>query len=843
MEKGSTTTSRERRERKGVLANYEQLLNPFIDALKKNVNIVVATTNAGAGHWRQAERLVRLFTSLGLEDQITFIVTDRTTGETKSLSDIILRLYPTLQKTLIGGKIMELLAPFMNSRLGLRIIDRQLAEMARHGEEDIKRALESSETFSQEKPTIFLTTHSMLAGAVSRLVQERKNPDDWVVEFPPDPWEGADLYAMTVKPPDRANWITVVHDKKTAEEYRRVRPTSSAIVVPWGTLSNAVFLERRRQIERGEEPKRKTMDVLIECSGNEIPPYDNLIIEFIKANVQAIKEGKIRLVIEPMHHQGSHKRFLKVLQETDLLNNPHIFLLPAASDRKTAVERREDVIEGKNEEVKNKFNNSFDPFIVIAKGGEVPVEDRADMIVFCPYASVPHEVRDIEFGVREGRAVDARRIPPDQWFDKLKELYEQETRLPEASLALLAPALIYIANHPEVLEKLACELQEALVKLVPPELLIPRKLQEIMPYFIRKPEAEKLSEQEIIALEQKLLELAGFETMTDFLQEIKDQTVVITLIAGAGTRWTNSFDQPDNSQLIKEYQLGKDEPRALANVDNLLSDKISGNQLPIAAYNLLAVQGLGQQVIIYGGETDEKAGKNLQLIKERLTDRLGISDSTVFVRQRLHPNQEKPLGHGDALMQFFDSDQGKKILKGKKFVLVNFGADPNSYQTAVLTLLSMYVFDKYNAYFGGIIPTSVSDEPPYPIYMNEDGLPIGTSHEKDELPPPENASKTNQSNVGIRVFRIEDLKKAMAQYQEIYEKIAQGGEGISYPDGELKVDHFERWLMDLRKILTVPISLPEEIAHTPKVIEEISFFLEDMKEVLRQDQNFKGRHI
>ena len=375
------------------------------------------------------------------------------------------------------------------------------------------------------------------------------------------------------------------------------------------------------------------------------------------------------------------------------------------------------------------------------------------------------------------------------------------------------------------------------------ELINHPQLREVMPYFMRLRGEEHLTRENLEIIERKLLELAGFEDMRSFLDTVRQETVTVTFIAGAGTRWIESFKKPENEELIRRYGIKKDEPRAMARVPNLLDP--NGDNIPMAAYNLLAVRNLGtKQVIIYGGKTDEEAEKNRRLIEE-LTQKMGINN-VVFIRQKIHPGREKPLGHGDALLQVLDDPQGKKAFENAKYVITNFGCDANSYQTTVLSLLAMYVFDKYGINLSGLMPTSTSESPEYPIYIDHNGLPLGTVHKKDNLPPPEDGESSLQSNVGIRIFRLRALLNVLDRYREIYEKIKQGKDGVDYPNGELKIDHFERDMMShfasYGVFLTFPISIPEEIAHTPKAIEGIPLWLEGLGMVLEQDRGFKERH-
>ena len=368
-------------------------------------------------------------------------------------------------------------------------------------------------------------------------------------------------------------------------------------------------------------------------------------------------------------------------------------------------------------------------------------------------------------------------------------------------------------------------------------------LREIVPYFTRLRGEEHLTRDNLETIERRLLEIAGFkDNMRGFLDKVSQETAVVTLIAGAGTRWIESFEKAENEELIERYKIKKDEPRAMARVDNLLDP--NGGDIPVVMYNLLAVRNLGRQVIVYGGETDERAEENRKLM-EKLTAKIGVYN-VIFIRQRTYPGRGKPLGHGDAVLQALDDIQWEKeLLKKAKIIITNFGCDANSYQTVVLSLLAMYVFDKCGVHLSLLIPTSISEDPEYPIYIDSHGLPVGTLHRKDNLAPPRNGESSFQSNVGIRIFRSSALLKVLNRYRGIYKKIKQGEDGVDYPNGELKIDHFERYMMAhpaSHIVLTFPIALREEIAHTPKEIGVIPDYLKDLKTVLKQDDEFRKRN-
>lgn len=402
-------------------------------SISKRYNIVIGTAVAGAGHWRQAERLRRHILaeptiSPENKQRISFLTIDKTQQKAKKLSDLSVKWYPFLQK---NPFLMKLLNLYLNSRAGRKVVDKSVLEMGDESAENIKQQLAISvkeNRFDPNLPTIFLSTHTLTAQGFRKLVEERRNPDDWVFEFLPDPWKDSQLRAMASPEISTENWVVVLHDEETVKEYRKIRPNIGAKIVVGGTISSPYATKRRKQLMNKSAPQRNHLDIFIECSGHPVPAFDSKVAKFLSSVVNELKNGKVRIVIDPMLHEVSHKTFSEALNAEGLSDCKNILLLDIASDLESAVNRREDIIEGINQLVNEKFMNSFDPFAVIAKSGEVPLEDRADMIVFCPHYTVMHEERDLLFGVREGRAVDATKIEPSEWMSELMKLYDISQR-------------------------------------------------------------------------------------------------------------------------------------------------------------------------------------------------------------------------------------------------------------------------------------------------------------------------------------------------------------------------------------------------------------------------------
>lgn len=143
------------------------------------------------------------------------------------------------------------------------------------------------------------------------------------------------------------------------------------------------------------------------------------------------------------------------------------------------------------------------------------------------------------------------------------------------------------------------------------------QLRSVADYYLRESSKEKFTSEKISDLETELLRLSGFDNMANFLQEVKKDTLVITAVAGAATRWKKSIADLQNKAIVDERQINPDAPRCMALVqdyDNL------GQMIPIGTYNLRAVHDLGDQVVVYGGGSPEQAMiHRLQLYNELIS--------------------------------------------------------------------------------------------------------------------------------------------------------------------------------------------------------------------------------
>lgn len=370
------------------------------------------------------------------------------------------------------------------------------------------------------------------------------------------------------------------------------------------------------------------------------------------------------------------------------------------------------------------------------------------------------------------------------------------------------------------------------------------QLGSIADYFLRGSSKERFSPENIVSLETELLRLSGSDNMASFLQKVKKDTLVITAVAGAATRWKKSIAEPQNEAIVRDRNINPDAPRCMA----LVQDYDQPDQMiPIGTYNLRAVHDLGDQVVVYGGGNPEQAMVHrLQLYNELISP---MKANVRLYKQKIYPNKEKPSGHGDLLLQIFKDPSMSEIIKGKKYVIANFGGDANSYQTAVLSLLTMYVLDEYGISLGSFIPTTIPTTIPteqekdfYPLYTDSNGIPTNSYHPKDDKVKPD-GSPSGQTNVGFRLYSMEQLMKVMRPYEEAQARMERG-EDIEYPVGELKQDHFDQACMQGlgMNALVAPIAIGEEIIHTPKGVDNLAQFEADMRVVHQKDFEFKKRH-
>lgn len=243
--------------------------------------------------------------------------------------------------------------------------------------------------------------------------------------------------------------------------------------------------------------------------------------------------------------------------------------------------------------------------------------------------------------------------------------------------------------------------------------------------------------------------LAGFPDPEAYRRHLAGRTACLTMLAGAGTRWISSLGQA--SSLPEGYSL--DMPRALFPVKNYLGR--GPDPLPIGAYALAALRGLGRHIIAVRGWEEA--------IAQRILKPLGIDASgATFVTQREAGG--KPRGHGDAAYQAMDA------WRGSEYVVVNFGGDASGPDTAFRALAVMDALGRQEDPPPSLVlPVAQLRSPAYPIAVDASGRPSGFGHAKlagkakTGGPESDNAKvgQLDYTNVGLRVYRSADLERLL----------------------------------------------------------------------------------
>lgn len=315
-------------------------------------------------------------------------------------------------------------------------------------------------------------------------------------------------------------------------------------------------------------------------------------------------------------------------------------------------------------------------------------------------------------------------------------------------------------------------------------------------------------------IEKTLLELAGFKSREEFIKVVAPKTIVATFLAGYGTRWQDSFNNLENHHLKAKFDQNK--PRVLAKVTNLIPQIISGQEIRAGIYNFLATKNLGQSLVIYRNSKKE--------IEEEILRPLKIE---AIFRQQTFPSQVgKPLGHGDALVKV------KKEIKNYQFLMTNFGSDANSKETIYLSLLCLYVLDKYKSDIWAVLPSALMAKAKYPIYLNVEGMPTGVGQAK--LKGKIDECSNRPSNVGLRAYLVKKLLPVIDYFKKYYQE--NGSYAVlNNGNNELALDNFDEYLIKEKKLRHFCVALPEEISHSAKKLEEVPNYLKTLKVVLKKD--------
>ncbi len=303
----------------------------------------------------------------------------------------------------------------------------------------------------------------------------------------------------------------------------------------------------------------------------------------------------------------------------------------------------------------------------------------------------------------------------------------------------------------------------------------------------------------------------------------------ITFLAGAGTRWKASLLKARENpgawpagDVAVSFPL--DAPRGLFPVPDFIHGEKGEGRIAMAAYAVEAVRAIKEHILVVRGwerEIEAQVLNPLEMPRSRIA----------FFTQKEGPNGQVS-GHGDAALQCMS------LWQNARYVVTNFAGDANSPLTVELALRAFAAFDAKGIEIGVIIPVAMTEKPAYPVFLEENGLPAGFWHEKLAGSKP-NAAPTSLTNVGIRVYRADWLRRALLLLKERYYVEGQGPDAGWHIPGndpskrECALDNVDNLLAEMRLARVMPVSLPREL--TPlKSLGEYPAFVQAVKEVQRE---------
>lgn len=362
-------------------------------------------------------------------------------------------------------------------------------------------------------------------------------------------------------------------------------------------------------------------------------------------------------------------------------------------------------------------------------------------------------------------------------------------------------------------------------------------------------------------VDESLRRLIYFETLQFGDSSLWNETSAITLLAGAGTRWSASLEKarlmlkegswiggeeaPDPALIasfpsdaprglfpVPDYIRNMDDTgAAAAGPDGAQASTHAPCNIPMAAYAVDAVRKAGRHILVVRGweeAIENQILKPLDLGPALRTDRAPASSNRHhrerFFTQKTGPDG-KVHGHGDAVLQC------RSLWRDARYVITNFGGDANSPLTVILAVHAMAAFDARGIEVGVVIPAARTEHPAYPVSLDEDGLPAGFWHEKlagshaGTIP-------TDLTNVGIRVYRADWLDRALSL---LHERYFMEGIGWSIPGNdpsahECALDNVDSLLAEMKVARVMPLALPREL--TPlKSLDQYGAFVRAVRAV------------
>jgi hypothetical protein len=324
-------------------------------------------------------------------------------------------------------------------------------------------------------------------------------------------------------------------------------------------------------------------------------------------------------------------------------------------------------------------------------------------------------------------------------------------------------------------------------------------------------------------------------SVAEYAAELSRRTVCLTLLAGSGSRWVKSLAAARAAARAAGETSGAallfdpERPRGLYPVRDFLR---GGASLPIAAYALAAVKGLGRHLIVVRGWEAE--------IDAELLAPLGIGpgDRDFFTQEAAFG---KPLGHGDAVWQC------RELWRGAEYVVTNFGGDANSRRTILSSLLALDALRSQSVRVDLLIPAAPLPTPAYPIRIDAEGLPRAFGHAKlqgragQPAGPAEAGAAQAQepaggyTNIGVRIYSAPALFEKVEDFRR---RFWVEGRGYAIPGNdpegwEFALDNVDAELAAEGRARMLAIGRPEEL--TPaKSFEDIPAFERAMRSVVEE---------
>ena len=321
-----------------------------------------------------------------------------------------------------------------------------------------------------------------------------------------------------------------------------------------------------------------------------------------------------------------------------------------------------------------------------------------------------------------------------------------------------------------------------------------------------------------------------FPSLREFLEECREKTVAVSLLAGSGSRLNQTIEQARAAG--QQIKFDSNWPRALFPVENCLAD--SPLLVPNALYSFNALRGLvHQHVVVVRGFEEE--------IVRLVLAPLGIENKASFITQHCYPGLNSPAGHGDAVLQALPAWNQPRY----PYVLANFAGDANSFRTSFLALLVLDTLNALGLQTQALLPVTLKEDTDYPIERNALGYLKSLRHSKltGLAAGRTEAAQPGECNVGLWLFRREILARSAQTLRTLH---FQEGSGYVVPGNktnELALDNIMQFIVAVNPgtVRALCVARPEQI--TPmKQLSQIPAFVQSVRETTALDLEFRRRY-